>query len=107
MRLYVQRQDGHDFLSLKDLTPTVADDINESNWPGEALTVECDITDWDMVESVVNEALQIHGASGYQREHLVYRYRLARGRRLAAGTDETQKNTIANVLKKDGRSSLT
>ena len=61
-----------------------------------------------MVESVVSEALQIHGANGYQKEHpLEYLYRLARGRRLAAGTDEIQKNTIASVLKKDGLPSLT
>ncbi|WP_265112082.1 acyl-CoA dehydrogenase family protein [Halosolutus halophilus] len=66
------------------------------------------LTSGEMVESVVSEALQIHGANGYQREHpLEYLYRLARGRRLAAGTDEIQKNTIASVLKKDGRPSLT
>ena len=57
----------------------------------------------EMVESVVSEALQIHGANGYQREHpLEYLYRLARGRRLAAGTDEIQKNQIAAALKRDG-----
>lgn len=61
-----------------------------------------------MVESVVSEALQTHGANGSQREHPVeYLYRLACGRRLAAGTDEIQENTIASVLKKDGQSSLT
>jgi len=57
----------------------------------------------EMVERVVSEALQIHGANGYQRGHpLEYLYRLARGRRLAAGTDEIQKNQIADVLKSDG-----
>ncbi|MFP9191447.1 acyl-CoA dehydrogenase family protein [Natrialbaceae archaeon A-CW1-1] len=66
------------------------------------------LTSGEMVESVVSEALQIHGANGYQKEHpLEYLYRLARGRRLAAGTDEIQKNTIASVLKKDGLPSLT
>ncbi|MFC6719810.1 acyl-CoA dehydrogenase family protein [Natrialbaceae archaeon GCM10025810] len=61
-----------------------------------------------MVESAVSKDLQIHGANSYQRKHPVeYRYRLARGRRLAAGTEEIQKNTIASLLKKDGRSSLT
>lgn len=60
-----------------------------------------------MVESVVSEALQIHGANGYQQGHpLEYLYRLARGRRLAAGTDEIQKNQIAAVLKADGLPSL-
>ena len=57
----------------------------------------------EMVEEVVSEALQIHGANGYQRGHpLEYLYRLARGRRLAAGTDEIQKNQIARALKRDG-----
>ena len=57
----------------------------------------------EMVESVTSEALQIHGANGYQRGHpLEYLYRLARGRRLAAGTDEIQKNQIGRALKEDG-----
>lgn len=57
----------------------------------------------EMVERVVSEALQIHGANGYQRGHpLDYLYRLARGRRLAAGTDEIQKNTVAGAMKADG-----
>ena len=57
----------------------------------------------EMLERVVSEALQIHGANGYQQGHpLEYLYRLARARRLAAGTDEIQKNQIAAVLKKDG-----
>jgi alkylation response protein AidB-like acyl-CoA dehydrogenase len=57
----------------------------------------------EMVERVVSEALQVHGANGYQRGHpLEYLYRLARGRRLAAGTDEIQKNQIAASLKQEG-----
>ena len=57
----------------------------------------------EMVERVTSEALQIHGANGYQQGHpLEYLYRLARGRRLAAGTDEVQKNQIARALKKNG-----
>ena len=57
----------------------------------------------EMVEYVTSEALQIHGANGYQQGHpLEYLYRLARGRRLAAGTDEIQKNQIASVLKERG-----
>ncbi len=61
----------------------------------------------EMVEKVVTEALQIHGANGYQQGHpLEYLYRLARGRRLAAGTDEIQKTQIADALKKDGVPSL-
>lgn len=62
----------------------------------------------EMVETVVSESLQIHGANGYQQGHpLEYLHRLARGRRLAAGTDEIQKNQIAASLKRDGLPSLT
>ena len=61
----------------------------------------------EMVERVVSEALQVHGANGYQQGHpLEYLYRLARGRRLAAGTDEVQKNTIADAIKSGGLPSL-
>jgi alkylation response protein AidB-like acyl-CoA dehydrogenase len=57
----------------------------------------------ETVEKVVSEALQIHGANGYQQGHpLEYLYRLARGRRLAAGSDEIQKNQIADALQEDG-----
>jgi len=62
----------------------------------------------EMVESVASEALQIHGANGYQQGHpMEYLYRLARGRRLAAGTDEIQRNQIARALKQEGVPSLT
>ena len=61
----------------------------------------------EMLERVVSEALQIHGANGYQQGHpLEYLYRFARARRIAAGTDEIQKNQIAAVLKKDGLPTL-
>lgn len=57
----------------------------------------------EIAERVVSEALQIHGANGYQRGHpLEYLYREVRGRRIGAGTDEMQKNQIASLLKKDG-----
>lgn len=57
----------------------------------------------EMAEAVVSESLQIHGANGYQKDHpLEHLYRLARGRRIAAGTDEIQKNTIASVIKDEG-----
>ena len=57
----------------------------------------------EMVEDVVSESLQIHGAEGYQRGHpLEYLYRLARGRKIAGGTSEIQRNTIANVVKSEG-----
>ncbi|TKX79634.1 acyl-CoA dehydrogenase family protein [Halorubrum sp. SD626R] len=56
-----------------------------------------------MVEQVASEAVQIVGARAYQRGHpLEYLYRFARSRRIAAGTDEMQLNTIARALKEDG-----
>lgn len=60
-------------------------------WSGETL------------ETVATESLQIHGANGYQQGHPVeYFYRFARSRRIAAGTDEIQKNTITYSLEKAG-----
>ncbi|MFB6312116.1 MAG: acyl-CoA dehydrogenase family protein [Salinirussus sp.] len=57
----------------------------------------------EMVESVVSEALQVFGANGYQHGHaLEYLYRLQRGYRIGGGTDEIQKNTIADRLKDEG-----
>ena len=61
----------------------------------------------EMVEEVVTEALQVFGANGYQQGHpLEYLYRFARGQRIAAGTDEIQRNVIARSLKRDGVPSL-
>lgn len=57
----------------------------------------------EMAEKVVSEAVQIVGARAYQRGHpLEYLYRLTRGRRIAAGTDEIMRNTIARALKETG-----
>lgn len=54
-------------------------------------------------ERVVSECLQIHGAKAYQQGHpLEYLYRDVRGWRIGAGTDEIQKNQIADAIKKDG-----
>lgn len=56
-----------------------------------------------MLEHVASEAVQIHGANGYQRGHgIEYLYRFGRRNRLAGGTDEIQMNTIAKALKEDG-----
>jgi len=58
-------------------------------------------------EFVVSEALQVHGAAGYQRDHpLEYLYRLQRGRRIAAGTDEMLRNRIADVVFEEGLSEV-
>ncbi|RQH02395.1 acyl-CoA dehydrogenase family protein [Natrarchaeobius oligotrophus] len=57
----------------------------------------------EVCNSVVDEALQIHGANGYQQGHpLEYLYRLVRGKRIAAGTDEMLRNTIADAVLSDG-----
>jgi alkylation response protein AidB-like acyl-CoA dehydrogenase len=56
-----------------------------------------------MAEDVVSEALQVHGANGYQQGHPVeYLYRQVRGRRIGAGTDEMMRNQIASYIKKHG-----
>jgi alkylation response protein AidB-like acyl-CoA dehydrogenase len=56
-----------------------------------------------IVEKVVSEALQTVGARAYQQGHpLEYLYRFARSRRIAAGTDEMQLNTIARALESEG-----
>ncbi|WP_265112076.1 SDR family NAD(P)-dependent oxidoreductase [Halosolutus halophilus] len=47
--------------SVDDLE-AVADGINESDRPGKALAVECDITDWDMVESVAEATIEEFGS---------------------------------------------
>ncbi|MFQ5851869.1 MAG: acyl-CoA dehydrogenase family protein [Candidatus Binatia bacterium] len=57
----------------------------------------------EMVEKVTSDALQIFGGYGYMREHpLEYLHRLARGRRIAGGTVEIQKNMIAEELLRKG-----
>ncbi len=57
----------------------------------------------ESAERVVSEALQIHGANGYQQGHPIeYLYRFVRGFRIGAGTDEIQKNQIAAVVKDRG-----
>jgi alkylation response protein AidB-like acyl-CoA dehydrogenase len=54
-------------------------------------------------QEVVDEALQIHGAMGYSKESPIeYLYRLVRGWKIAGGTVETQRNGIAEQLKKYG-----
>jgi len=56
-----------------------------------------------IVEEVVSEAVQLVGARAFQQGHdLEYLYRLARGRRIAAGTDEMMLNTVARALLRDG-----
>lgn len=62
----------------------------------------------EIAEEVVSESLQLFGANGYQQGHpLEYLYRMVRGRRIAAGTDEIQKNSIVSVVKENGLPSLT
>ncbi len=53
--------------------------------------------------TAVDEALQIHGATGYMRDHPInYLYRWVRGWKIAGGTVEVQRNAIADQLKKYG-----
>lgn len=62
----------------------------------------------EIAERVVSEALQLHGANGYQQGHpLEYLHRYVRGFRIAGGTDEIMKNTVAKMVKKNGIPTLT
>ena len=82
--------------------------VDAGRIPGRMETSVAKLYSAETVEDVVSEALQVFGANGYQRGHpLEYLYRMARGRRIAAGTDEIQKNQIARVLKSDGFPTLT
>ncbi|MUV85351.1 acyl-CoA dehydrogenase [Natronomonas sp. CBA1123] len=57
----------------------------------------------EIAEHVVSECLQIHGANAYQKGHpLEFLYRDVRGWRIGAGTDEIQKNQIADTIKENG-----
>lgn len=81
--------------------------IENDGVPDPMETMVAKLYSAEMVEEVVSEALQIHGANGYQQGHpLEYLYRFARGQRIAAGTDAIQKNVIASFLKKKGVPSL-
>jgi len=71
----------------------------EQGFPDRLEASIAKLTASETVERVVSEALQVHGATGYQKGHaLEYLYRLARGRRIAAGTDELMKNNVADVV---------
>jgi alkylation response protein AidB-like acyl-CoA dehydrogenase len=77
--------------------------IEQGRVPDPLQTGVANLFSGEMAESVISEALQIFGANGYQQGHpLEYLYRLQRGWRIAGGTDEMQKNTIARWLKRDG-----
>jgi hypothetical protein len=86
------------------LTYRAAEDaIASGDHPDPMAASMAKLTAADTANEVVSEALQIHGANGYMRGHpLEYLYRFARGYRIAGGTDEIQRNTIARRLKRDG-----
>jgi len=57
----------------------------------------------EAVDDIVDEAVQLHGANGYQQGHPAeYLYRFVRGHRIAGGTDEIMRNSIAKWVKRDG-----
>lgn len=94
--------------AARSLTHRAAIRANEGGQPpGRMDAAMAKLYASETAERVVSEALQIHGANGYQRGHpLEYLYRAVRGRRLAAGTDEIQKNQIAAALKREGLPTL-
>lgn len=82
--------------------------VDQGRIPDRMQTSIAKLFSAEMAEEVVSESLQMFGANGYQQGHpLEYLYRMVRGRRIAAGTDEIQKNSIAAVLKEKGLPSLT
>lgn len=81
--------------------------VREGRVPNPFKTGVANLFSGEVAETIVSEALQIHGANGYQQGHpLEYLYRFQRGFRIAGGTDEIQKNTIATYLKEEGVPSL-
>jgi alkylation response protein AidB-like acyl-CoA dehydrogenase len=57
----------------------------------------------EAAQEVIDDALQIHGAIGYTKESPVeYLYRWVRGWKIAGGTVETQRDSIAGEVKKHG-----
>jgi alkylation response protein AidB-like acyl-CoA dehydrogenase len=94
--------------AARSLAHTAAEDaISEGRIADPLQTSILKLYSAEMAERVVSEALQIHGANGYQQGHpLEYLHRFVRGFRIAGGTDEIMKNTIATMLKKDGIPSL-
>jgi len=62
----------------------------------------------EIAEHVVDQSLQMHGAGGYQQGHpLEYLYRIVRGYRIAGGTDEIMRNTIADLVEQNGLPEIT
>lgn len=86
------------------MTHSVARNAQENDRVPDRLQVSiANLFAAQMVEEVVSEALQIHGATGYMQGHpLEWLYRRSRSRRIGAGTDEVLKNTIAKTLLKRG-----
>jgi alkylation response protein AidB-like acyl-CoA dehydrogenase len=86
---------------------TAEDAVEAGRIPDPLQTGAANLFSGQMSEYVISESLQLFGANGYQQGHpLEYLYRLQRGWRIAGGTDEIQKNTIARWLKRKGVPSL-
>lgn len=75
----------------------------DDNRPNRLRTSATKLQSSETVEEVVSEALQFAGMEGYMQGHTLERlYRQARGRRIAAGSDEVQKDSIASALEEKG-----
>lgn len=90
--------------AARELTYSAAKTAYDEGRPPDRLrTSLANLYSAEILEEVISESLQIHGATGYQQGHpLEWMYRFGRGRRMASGTDEIQKNAIASVLKRGG-----
>lgn len=82
---------------------TAGNALEQGGYPDQMSASIAKVNAANMVEEVTSEALQIHGANGYQQGHaLEFLYRFGRANRIAAGTDEMQRNLIASEVKKRG-----
>lgn len=92
-----------DLQCARSMVYTAAEQGQATGSPERLQTSIAKLVSAEMVDDVIDEALQIHGANGYQQGHPIeYLYRMARGRRLAGGTDEILRNTIAQAVLQDG-----
>jgi alkylation response protein AidB-like acyl-CoA dehydrogenase len=97
-----------EFLAARTLTYTAAQTaVEQDRIPDPLMTTVAKLHTAEAADMIVDEALQLHGANGYQQGHpLEYLYRFVRGHRIAGGTDEIMQNQIAKWVKRDGLPSI-